>query len=272
MDAKSRLLELDLATADAKLCQAEAQPGHLENVTAQAGEAWKVPLHWRQRVAAAIYLGTRHGEFEALQWEDITLEHGTIHIHRTINRTKQGKKRETKPTKTKHPRRFAVEPNLIPLLKVLQKPSGLVFEPLNNTEYSYRLRVFLKRAGVTRADLFTRDATRKQLTWHDTRATHATWSAVRGDPTSKIKFRIGHSRTDTTDIYVREGEQLRDGFGTVFPALPDCILMNESSTQSSTPLVENCKQQLFCWNVASPTRFEGVARCEFSVIHASSVC
>ena len=133
------------------------------------------------------------------------------HIHRSINRTKKGKKRETKPTKTKHPRRFALEPNLIPLLKVLKKPSGLVFEPLNNTEYSYRLRVFLKRAGVTRADLFTRDATRKQLTWHDTRATHATWSAVRGDPTSRIKFRIGHSRTDTTDIYVREGEQLRDG-------------------------------------------------------------
>jgi multidrug resistance efflux pump len=39
MDAKSRFFELDLASADARLCQAEAQLGQLEIVTAQAGEA-----------------------------------------------------------------------------------------------------------------------------------------------------------------------------------------------------------------------------------------
>jgi len=39
MDANSRFFELDLANADARLCQAEAQLGQLEIVTAQAGEA-----------------------------------------------------------------------------------------------------------------------------------------------------------------------------------------------------------------------------------------
>jgi len=58
------------------------------------------------------------------------------------------------------------------------------------------------------------------ITFHDLRATGNTWCAVRGDDPLKIKQRAGHSTLSTTEGLIREAENLRDGFGTLFPALP----------------------------------------------------
>jgi hypothetical protein len=68
--------------------------------------------------------------------------------------------------------------------------------------------------------------TSKQLTWHDLRATGATWMAVRGDDPLKIKQRCGHTTFSTTELYIREAEAVREGFGEVFPALPACLFSN----------------------------------------------
>ena len=38
-----------------------------------------VPLRWRRQVALAIYLFPRAGELRVLRWEDVDLEHATIH-------------------------------------------------------------------------------------------------------------------------------------------------------------------------------------------------
>jgi hypothetical protein len=48
--------------------------------------------------------------------------------------------------------------------------------------------------------------------------------AVRGDDPLKIKQRAGHSTFSTTEIYIREAESIRQGFGEPFPALPSCLL------------------------------------------------
>ena len=56
------------------------------------------------------------------------------------------------------------------------------------------------------------------------RATGATWMAVRGDDPLKIKQRCGHSTFSTTEMYIREAEAVRDGFGEVFPPLPEGLL------------------------------------------------
>jgi hypothetical protein len=86
------------------------------------------------------------------------------------------------------------------------------------------LRRWLKAVGVIRPALHESTRRSQNLTWHDLRATGATWMAVRGDDPLKIKQRCGHKTFSTTEIYVREGEALREGFGTPFPPLPKCLL------------------------------------------------
>src|SRR5208282_3675872 len=60
----------------------------------------------------------------------------------------------------------------------------------------------------------------KHVTFHDLRATGITWMAVRGDDPLRIKQRAGHSSFSTTEMYIREAENLAAGFGDVFPTLP----------------------------------------------------
>jgi hypothetical protein len=109
-------------------------------------------------------------------------------------------------------RRIPIEPELVPLLKAMHREAkgrGPVFRMPSIGRQSHKLRVYLQRAGVTRADLFTSDATRKALTFHDLRATGITWCAVRGDDPWKIMQRAGHADLETTRIYVREAETSR---------------------------------------------------------------
>jgi integrase len=171
----------------------------------------EVPLAWRRCVALAIYLYPRAAELRALTPDDLDLEHGTIHIHQSLD----GSGNE-KPTKTKMPRRFAIELNVLPLLKVI----GAIELPAHEKNLSSIFRKMLKRAGIDRAELHKTTATRKAMTFHDLRATGLTWLAVRGDDPLKIMQRAGHTDFKTTQGYVRLAESLGEGFGSVFPALP----------------------------------------------------
>jgi hypothetical protein len=81
------------------------------------------------------------------------------------------------------------------------------------------LRTYLEVAGVKRPEFFTTDTTRKAITFHDLRATGLTWMAIRGDQPLRIMQRAGHESFATTQLYVREAEAIRDGFGEVFPPL-----------------------------------------------------
>ena len=181
----------------------------------------RVPLRWRRLIAAQIYTYTRAGEFEALGDEDVDRAHRVIHVHRAIDRSK-GTEKETK---TNQPRRFAAEPELVPLLDRLSEEARaegrarlVTMPPI--CDLSPRLRKYLAWAGVTRAELFADDATRKQITWHDLRATGITWMAIRGDEPQRIMHRAGHENMATTMGYVREAEALEYLRSDVFPPLP----------------------------------------------------
>jgi len=50
----------------------------------------QVPFTWRRLMALAVYLYVRAGELAALEWDDVDLEHATIHVHRSLD-TKRGK-------------------------------------------------------------------------------------------------------------------------------------------------------------------------------------
>jgi len=114
----------------------------------------------------------------------------------------------------------------IPLLRAMHKEShgkGRVVRMPSVTVLARTLKGYLVRARVKRPDLYTSDATRKAMTFHDLRATGITWAAVRGDEPLRIKQRAGHSSFSTTELYLREAENLSHGFGNVFPPLPENI-------------------------------------------------
>jgi integrase len=185
----------------------------------------RVPLRWRRAVALAIYTYTRDGELRVLRWDggDVDLEHGVLSITRAYNR----RTATVKGTKTGHSRRFAIEPNLLSLLQAMhdeREGKGVVIDLPSERAMARNLRRWLWKANVHRPELHEGSPTRKSLTWHDLRATGATWMAVRGDDPLKIKQRCGHTTFSTTELYVREAEAVREGFGDPFPALPPALL------------------------------------------------
>jgi integrase len=211
----------------------------------------RVPVRWGRIFALASYLYVRAGELEALEWEDIDLKRGIVNVHRAVDRQRGG----TKATKTDTPRRFPIEPALLPLLQAMHDErdgTGAVVAMPPMEDWAQRLRKYLGEdwAGVTRAELFANDATRKQITFYDLRATGITWRAVRGDDPLKIMSGAGHRDFRTTQGYIREAEMLRDGFGSAFPALPARLLRDEfrSAFRSSHAQVRA--------TIASPAGFE----------------
>ena len=107
---------------------------------------------------------------------------------------------------------------------------------LSERAMARNLRRWLLKAGVTRPALHEGSATSQNITWHDLRATGATWMAVRGDDAHKIMQRCGHKSFSTTMLYVREGEAIREGFGEPFPVLPPVLLgFRTVSDLSGTP-------------------------------------
>jgi integrase len=178
-----------------------------------------IALPFRVLYAVAVYTYARAGELEALTWDDVDLEHGVIQINKAIDR-------ETglvKSTKSGETRRIPIEPELRPLLERLceERTNESVLWMPDNEDRAALLRQHLAQAGVTRADLFADNDRQKHVTFHDLRATGITWMAVRGDDPLRIKQRAGHSSFSTTEMYIREAENLAVGFGEVFPPLPE---------------------------------------------------
>lgn len=185
----------------------------------QLVECENVSLRWRRLATLAVYMFPRASELRMLRWEDIDLVHGTVHIHRSRNRNTGAEK----STKTRHARRFNIEPALLPLLRTMHAESdgsGLVVEMYSERNMAEGLRRCLRRAGVNRAELHESTPTRKAMTWHDLRSTGITWMAVRGDEPLKIQQRAGHTDFQTTQGYIREAEAVRHGFDVVCPELP----------------------------------------------------
>lgn len=206
----------------------------------------RVSLRWRRLFAFAVYSYMRAGEIEALEVEDIDRAAQRFHVHRSMDRSEDDK---TKATKTMRSRHCPIEARLAPLLDVLiaDAPLPRLWAMPPECDLSSRLRKYLKWAGITRAELFARDATRKRLTFHDLRATGITWMALRGDDPLKIQGRAGHANFNTTQGYIREAESHGAGIGEPFPVLPaDLVSANVSAETPATwgQLGGNIRQNL----------------------------
>lgn|GEM_PF-664201 len=177
-----------------------------------------VPAEWRCIYALGIYLFPRASELRALTWEDFDMVHGLVRIRHSFDDA--GALKKTK-TGNKGIRRFAVEPNLMPLLRDMHaraNGTGPVITLPHRKWWALRLREHLQAAGVTRAELFSTDQTSKRLRFHDLRSTGLTWLAMRGDDPLKVMQRAGHSSFETTQKYIRTAEAIGGAIGDVFPA------------------------------------------------------
>lgn len=139
----------------------------------------KVPLRWRQLYALLTYTYLRANELTVLEWSDVDLDAGTIHV------TKAWDERAEKvapPKSSAGVRYVPIEPTLMPLLEALHDASGgqgrvvPVMPPM--CEWAKSLRMHLRRAEVKRAALFENSATVKWITLHDLRSTGITWRAA----------------------------------------------------------------------------------------------
>ncbi len=206
-------------------------------------ECVAIPLAVRRTYAFTVYLYPRAGEVEALHWEDFDLEHSTVQIHRALDPDDHVEHE----TKGKASRRFEIEPALVPLLRAMraERPhDDRVFSPWPLFKHrAGQLRVSLRTAGVTRPELFANDLTRKHLTFHDLRATGATWAAMRGDDPLRIMHRAGHRDLQTTMLYVRAAENLRREKATPFPPLP-ASLIGHVSSDSRNPVSQEVSQEV----------------------------
>ncbi len=223
-----------------------------------------VPLRWRRLFALSVYTYTRPGELAALDWASVDFDRGTIHVHQALDKTGA-----PKPTKTKVTRRIPIEPNLRPLLIVMKAESTgprVVESMPPECDLSKRLRDYLRRAGVTRTELFTNDATRKQIRFYDLRSSGITWMALRGDEPLRIMQRAGHTEFSTTMGYVREAETL-GRVSESFPPMPSLATVEKEdastwgrlrgvNTQPSFPPKFPTQGELSVRNVASPAGFE----------------
>ncbi len=180
----------------------------------------EIPIHLRQAIALALYTGLRAAELRALRWAEIDLEHGTMNVHRSIDR-----RSKERSTKTKRARLLPIEPHLLPLLKGMhaaREGRDTVLRVKIDRDVASVLKRALLQAGIERTDLHVKgaDRTRVSFRWHDLRGTFCTWAAVRGDDVLHVMARAGHEDITTTQGYVVTGALLKGSIGEVFPPLP----------------------------------------------------
>ncbi len=211
----------------------------------------RVPTRWRRLATLAAYTGMRRGEIEALDWADVRLEHGFIHVHAAVD--EDG---EIKSTKTGVSRKVPIEATLAPILAAMKEEAGgdkatgrVVGSMPPDEEMAKRLRKYLGWAGVKRAELFANDATRRHISWHDLRHTYACWRLIRGDNAKKVQRAGGWKTASMLDRYANEVETFEDltTFGYPFPEVTGEV------TGGPDPSPNARKKGR---NVASPRGFE----------------
>ena len=176
-----------------------------------------IPLERRVVYGILAREGMRATELALLKWKDVDLELGRIRLDEN---------------KTDDPRAWKLSPDVARVLAWWKKctagePGDLVlgFELKNGAwwlrgddEGEGKNPGDLRRAGVTRPELFERSASRQPLRLHDLRATFVTISLAAGKSEQWVTDRTGHKSSAMLALYTRQARTWKElDLGTLAP-------------------------------------------------------
>ena len=155
----------------------------------------------------ALLTGMRNGELYSVRWSDVNLISKTIYIKSSWN-----KKLGLHPPKGNKCRTLPISKKLHDILIELERvgpfkenikgvnggPDTMIKDFIlpriprwKGERQSCVIKKFCKKIGIT------------PITFHDLRATFITNLLSQGSPLAKVMAIVGHSRTQTTDVYLR---------------------------------------------------------------------
>lgn len=184
-----------------------------------------IPIERRQVYGVAIYTAIRQAELRAVRIRDVDLDAMQISVTKQL---KSGVEKER--TKSGRGRTVTIEPNLVPLLRVLieGRPSDArLLSVRAHNRCASTLREDLTLAGCKREALHVpkSDKQRAHLTFHNLRDTCLTHMAVRRDPPQDVQWRAGHTTPDMTERYIANARhEAGPAFGTPLGPLPTCLI------------------------------------------------
>ena len=160
----------------------------------------KVPVVRRLFFGTLDREGFRPKEAVLLCWRDVDLERGVVSLDKN---------------KTDDPRAWALDPSVVRALAlwkakftiidghelIFRDPVSLV--PLKPVSYATSFRRALRRAGVTRPQLFDRSEHRQPIRAHDLRSTFVTISLALGKTEAWVTARTGHKSSAMVRTYQR---------------------------------------------------------------------
>lgn len=146
-------------------------------------------------VMLALHTGMRRGELLALNWDDVHLDEGTIHVSQSL--VKANGVVEYKPPKSVESQRvIPLGKSVINFLRSLESDHDLVFcyddgSPLDPSSVTHTFRKVADKLGFTK------------VRFHDLRHTYATLGIDAGIDLPTMQELLGHSNIATTRIYVK---------------------------------------------------------------------
>lgn len=224
---------LSLAVEPLRLIDVHPLPkGFLPRVLVRKAKGWlypdedarllaspAVPLPWRILYGFLNREGMRSSEAARITWPDVDLERGIITLDEN---------------KTDDPRAWPLNPGVVRALHAWRTMGSAkhstrgdqpVFSVIASTDGAHRFRQHLRAAGVTRAALFERSATRQPIRLHDTRATFVTLSLANGRSETWVMDRTGHRSSAMINLYRRAARTAAElGLGDLAPldqAIPE---------------------------------------------------
>ncbi|WP_434048935.1 MULTISPECIES: tyrosine-type recombinase/integrase [Sorangium] len=176
-----------------------------------------VPLCFRVYYGFLIREGMRAEEAGQLEWSDVDLERGAVVLDEN---------------KTDDPRAWALSPDVVRALRKWREvcPDKVrVFvgkwgcNSLPGQNGAARFREHLRRAGITRPELFETTDSRLNIRLHDTRATFITIKLANGRTETWISDRTGHRSSGQIHHYKRAARKVAELGLSDFAPLDEAI-------------------------------------------------
>ena len=198
-----------------------------------------IPLAYRILFGFLSREGLRAGEALGLEWRDLDLDHGVLHLDEN---------------KTSDPRSWALDEGVIIALRRWKeryrpeaKPRDIVFlrddgTPFDRYDLASELRWYLQIAGIDRPQLFSRTPTRVPMRVHDLRGTFVTLALASGKSETWVMDRTGHRSSQMVNLYRRVARSVSEAKGATWldllhEAVPELAEQprGTSEAQPSTP-------------------------------------